>query len=161
MARITPKLNWISSDVPWPSDFIRIENNNKQAFDEIDANEAQRDIDEAALQANIDAEALARSSADNDEATTRSNADIAEAAARLAGDAGYSGSSDITDYPIGSIIVAKSSIKYNRNTTVGPSRSVSGSFTLEAAPSDLAGTWKARGVIEAGGDNYILCQRIS
>jgi hypothetical protein len=39
MARITSKLNWTSDpdNAPLPSDFNRIENNNDQAFDEIDA----------------------------------------------------------------------------------------------------------------------------
>lgn len=60
MARITPQLNHTAGEVVGPTVLNRIENNNKQAFDEIDANEAQRDIDEAALQANIDAETAAR-----------------------------------------------------------------------------------------------------
>jgi hypothetical protein len=36
MARITSKTNWEAGDGPRSSDFNRIENNNAQAFDEID-----------------------------------------------------------------------------------------------------------------------------
>lgn len=37
MARITPKLTWKAGDPVLPSDLNRIENNNQQAFDEIDS----------------------------------------------------------------------------------------------------------------------------
>jgi len=37
MARITPKTNWVGADIPVAPDFNRIENNNQQAFDELDA----------------------------------------------------------------------------------------------------------------------------
>jgi hypothetical protein len=50
MARIASKLNWTSDpdNAPLPSDFNRIENNNQQAFDELDAEviRATADVDE-------------------------------------------------------------------------------------------------------------------
>lgn len=75
MARIASKLNWTSDpdNAPLPSDFNRIENNNQQAFNEIDANEGQRAIDEASLQANIDAEEV-RAIADVDAEQARATA---------------------------------------------------------------------------------------
>jgi hypothetical protein len=36
MARITPKTNWVGANIPNANDFNRIENNNQQAFDELD-----------------------------------------------------------------------------------------------------------------------------
>jgi hypothetical protein len=36
MARITPKTNWVANDIPTAQDFNRIENNNQQAFDDVD-----------------------------------------------------------------------------------------------------------------------------
>ena len=42
MARITPKTNWVAHNIPVATDFNRIEGNNQQAFDEIDAEEAAR-----------------------------------------------------------------------------------------------------------------------
>ena len=76
MARIDSKTNWVPTDRPAPVDFNRIENNNEQAFNEID----QEKVDRAAavtseanariaadnvLQGNINAESNARISADN------------------------------------------------------------------------------------------------
>lgn len=65
MSRVTPKTNWVSGNVPLGPDLNRMEGNAQQAFDELDANEAQRAIDEAALQANIDAEEARAIAAEN------------------------------------------------------------------------------------------------
>jgi hypothetical protein len=68
MARITPKTNWVANNVPVAPDFNRIENNNQQAFTEIDAETAAR-------QAAITAEQNARTAAIGVETTNRQNAD--------------------------------------------------------------------------------------
>ena len=64
MARITPKTNWVASDIPVATDFNRIENNSEQAFDELDAEVAARIAD-------VNAEEAARIAADNAEAAAR------------------------------------------------------------------------------------------
>jgi hypothetical protein len=86
MPRITPKTNWVASDIPVAPDFNRIENNNEQAFTELDAETAAR-------QAAITAEQNARTAAMGVETTNRQNADTtlqnninSEAATRLAND---------------------------------------------------------------------------
>jgi hypothetical protein len=68
MARITPKTNWVANNVPVAPDFNRIENNNQQAFTELDAETAAR-------QAAITAEQNARTAAIGVETTNRQNAD--------------------------------------------------------------------------------------
>jgi hypothetical protein len=65
MARITPKTNWVANDIPVAPDFNRIENNNEQAFAELDQEVSDR-------QAAITAEQNARIAADN---TLQSNID--------------------------------------------------------------------------------------
>ena len=76
MARIDSKTNWVPPDRPVPVDFNRIENNNEQAFNEIDQEKVDRAADilvetnnrisaDNNLQNNITAEANARISADN------------------------------------------------------------------------------------------------
>jgi hypothetical protein len=93
MARIDSKTNWTPVDRPVPVDFNRIENNNEQAFNEID----QEIVDRASA---VTSEANARISADNNlqnnitaEANLRIAADNvlqgninAEANARISGD---------------------------------------------------------------------------
>jgi predicted GNAT superfamily acetyltransferase len=71
MARITPKTNWVGADIPVAPDFNRIENNNEQAFAE---------LDQASV--NLSAEQSARISSDN---TLQNNIDAANTA-RIAGD---------------------------------------------------------------------------
>jgi len=68
MARITPKTNWTAANIPVAPDFNRIENNNEQAFTELDAETAAR-------QAAITAEQNARTAAIGVETTNRQNAD--------------------------------------------------------------------------------------
>jgi hypothetical protein len=75
MARITPKTNWIAGDIPVAPDFNRIENNNEQAFTELDQEVSDR-------QSAITAEQNARIAADN---TLQLNIDNANSA-RIAGD---------------------------------------------------------------------------
>ena len=75
MARIDSKTNWVPTDRPVPVDFNRIENNNEQAFNEID----QEKVDRAAA---VTAEANARIAADNN----LQNNITAEANARIAAD---------------------------------------------------------------------------
>jgi hypothetical protein len=65
MARITPKTNWVGADIPVASDFNRIENNNEQAFVELDQEQAARVSADNTLQNNIDAANASRISADN------------------------------------------------------------------------------------------------
>jgi hypothetical protein len=72
MARITPKTNWGANDIPVAPDFNRIENNNEQAFTELDVlqsgltNEINtRSSADILLQNNINAENSARISGDN------------------------------------------------------------------------------------------------
>ena len=55
MARITSKTNWTASDRPLAPDFSRIESNNEQAFDEIDAEQSARIAGDSVLQTNINA----------------------------------------------------------------------------------------------------------
>lgn len=110
MARIASKLNWTSDpdSAPLPSDLNRIENNNHQAFDEIDAEVAARiedvnaekaariadvNAEEAARIADVNAEEAARISSINSEASTRATNDGTlqtninnEASARASGD---------------------------------------------------------------------------
>lgn len=142
MARITPKLNWISSDVPAPSDFNRIENNNKQAFDEIDANEAQRDIDEAALQANIDEETAALQANIDAESSERATGDtntfnsVMSTIKTTGGIGSYAFLANETGSYIGpGSIAAGSALSYAGITA-------SGSVQYGDYPS---GTWKAMG----------------
>ena len=68
MARITPKTNWVAGNIPLATDVNRIESNNQQAFDEIDAEEAARI-------AAINAEESARIAADSAESVARESAD--------------------------------------------------------------------------------------
>ena len=68
MARIGSKTNWIATDIPAPSDLNRIENNNAQAFTELDTEVAARIAD-------VNAEEAARIAADNAEAALARNAD--------------------------------------------------------------------------------------
>lgn len=42
MARVTPKTNWVASDIPVATDLNRMENNSEQAFTEIDSEVANR-----------------------------------------------------------------------------------------------------------------------
>jgi hypothetical protein len=58
MARITPKTNWVGADIPVAPDLNRIENNNEQAFADIDQEVSDR-------QTAITAEENARQSAIN------------------------------------------------------------------------------------------------
>jgi len=82
MARIVSKTNWQATQSPAPSDFNRIENNNEQAFTELDAEVSTRASADTALQANINTEASTRAGAD----TTLQNNINDETAARIAGD---------------------------------------------------------------------------
>jgi hypothetical protein len=75
MARITPKTNWVGADIPVAPDFNRIENNNEQAFAEIDQEVFDR-------QSAITVEQNARISADN---TLQTNINSANNA-RISGD---------------------------------------------------------------------------
>jgi hypothetical protein len=79
MARITPKTNWIAGDIPVAPDFNRIENNNEQAFTELDQEVSDR---QSAINSAITTEQNARIAADN---TLQSNIDNANSA-RIAGD---------------------------------------------------------------------------
>ena len=65
MARITSKTNWTASDRPLAPDFNRIESNNEQAFDEIDAEQSARIAGDSSLNSAISAEASARIAGDN------------------------------------------------------------------------------------------------
>jgi hypothetical protein len=69
MARITPKTNWVANNIPVAPDFNRIENNNGQAFADIDQEVSDRQAaitsEKNARQAAINAEENARISADN------------------------------------------------------------------------------------------------
>jgi hypothetical protein len=72
MARITPKTNWVANNIPVAPDFNRIENNNEQAFAELDqasvnlsAEQSARISADNTLQNNINAANAARISADN------------------------------------------------------------------------------------------------
>jgi len=79
MARISSKTNWTAADTPLPSDINRIENNNEQAFTDIDAETAARIADvnaeEAARIAYVDAETAARIADVNAEESARISAD--------------------------------------------------------------------------------------
>ena len=157
MHTIVTKETWSSDpdNAPLPSDFNRIESNTRKVEENRQEETTARQNADTTLQNNIDSEA-----------TARANADTAEATARLNGDAGYYGSSvNLTDYPIGSIILARSINARDRNETVAPSYIGVGAtqfFTLDVAPGNLDGIWKARGVIVGGGGYYgIICQRIS
>ena len=171
MHDIVTKETWSSDpdNAPLPSDFNRIESNTRKVEENRQEETTARGNADTTLQNNIDSEATARANADSTEATARANADTtlqsnidSEATARLNGDAGYSGTSDITDYPIGSIIVSISGTNPGRNQIVAPSRSVNGIFTLDAIPSDLLGSWRARGcIVGNNGSIFVLCQRIS
>ena len=146
MNTIVTKETWSSDpdNAPLPSDFNRIESNTRK------------------VEENRQEETTARQNAD----TTLQNNIDSEATARLNGDAGYYGSSvNLTDYPIGSIILARTNYAQDRNATVAPSY-IGGSatqfFTLDAAPGNLDGVWKARGTTVGSGGYYdVLCQRIS
>jgi hypothetical protein len=76
MARITPKTNWVANDIPVAPDFNRIENNNEQAFAEIDqealnrtaaiaVETSNRQNADSALQVNIDNSNSLRIAGDN------------------------------------------------------------------------------------------------
>jgi hypothetical protein len=79
MARITPKTNWVANDIPVAPDFNRIENNNGQAFTELDQEVSDRQAaitaEQNARQAAITAEQNARIAADN---TLQNNINIVE-----------------------------------------------------------------------------------
>ena len=90
MARITPKTNWVARNIPVATDFNRIERNNQQAFDEIDAEEAARiaaiNAEKSARIAAINAEESARIAAINAEESARIADVNSEEAARIAAD---------------------------------------------------------------------------
>ena len=79
MARITPKTNWVAGNIPLATDVNRIESNNQQAFDEIDAEEAARiaaiNAEKSARIADVNAEESARIAADSAESVARESAD--------------------------------------------------------------------------------------
>ena len=56
MARIVSKTNWNAGDAPVGTDFNRIENNNEQAFSEIDQLEIDIDASIAQLESDIDSD---------------------------------------------------------------------------------------------------------
>ena len=167
MHTIVTKENWSSDpdNAPLPSDFNRIESNTRKVEENRQEETTARQTADTTLQNNIDSEATARLNADSAEATARLNADSAEATARLNADIGYVGSSpSMNDYPLGSIILARSINAKDINSTVVPSYTgfPSQFFTLDEAPGNLDGIWKARGVVVGGGGYYgIICQRIS
>ena len=164
MNTIVTKETWSSDpdNAPLPSDFNRIESNTRNVEENRQEETTARQNADTTLQNNIDSEATAMANAD----TTLQNNIDSEATARLNGDAGYYGSSvNLTDYPIGSIILARTNYAQDRNATVAPSY-IGGSatqfFTLDAAPGNLDGVWKARGTTVGSGGYYdVLCQRIS
>jgi len=82
LARIGSKTNWIAADIPAPSDLNRIENNNAQAFTELDTEVAARIAADSVLQGNINAEAALARNADNLLSGTVADARIAATIAR-------------------------------------------------------------------------------
>lgn len=150
MARIATKLNWTSDadNAPLPSDFNRIENNNKQAFDEIDANEGDRAIDEAALQANIDAEETRATNAETSEASTRAAADTAKMTLDGIGSYAFLVSTG-TVLPGGTVVANGTNLRYaGFNSQNLPPTSFSGIFASSPTPT---GTWKCMGIASAAG----------
>lgn len=165
MARIASKLNWTSDpdNAPLPSDFNRIENNNQQAFDELDAEVAARIADvnaeESARIADVNAEEARAIAAEGSEASTRATNDGTlqtninnEASARSTGDTNTFNSVFSTLYTfggVGSLVFATYA-----GTFIGPGSDVAGGNlypvriasggSIHATPA-LSGTWRCLG----------------
>jgi hypothetical protein len=157
MARITPKTNWVGSNIPGAPDFNRIENNSEQAFTELDAEVAARIADvnaeESARVAAVAAEALARGNADttlqnniNAEAAARVAADNAEASARASADGAITNALK-TAGGVGSLAL----LKNETGSNVGFGGDISGNYlrysTTDGTSSggNAPGTWRCLG----------------
>ena len=151
MARITPKRNWVARNIPVATDFNRIERNNQQAFDEIDAEEAARiaainaeksariaaiNAEESARIAAVSSEESARIAAINAEESARIAAINAEESARIAADSAESVARESADASLNVKIDTRLSLsnvgthamlKNKGSGYIGPNATVSGS----------------------------------
>jgi hypothetical protein len=148
MARINSKTNWVGSDRPLAPDFNRIENNNQQAFSEIDD-----------LGDEIDTTNSNLATTNSNLATTNINLN-AEINARVAGDAGLqiqvngkqpmpnnSTSASTFDFPVGTyVITSVVNLDIPRNTSVNIYLSINtAEYTFVSEGTRLSGTWRVRG----------------
>jgi hypothetical protein len=164
MARINSKTNWVGSDRPLAPDFNRIENNNQQAFSEIDGIGDDLDTTNSNL-----------ATTNSNLATTNINLND-EINARAAGDTNLqlqvnqkqalpSNSSDpgTTSFPIGTMIVAIAlSSVIPRNSAVLVYHPTTGNtdYTLFATGTLMPGVWRSRGrIFSDGGFFQYLLQR--
>ena len=157
MARITPKTNWVAHNIPLATDINRIENNNQQAFDEIDAEEAARIAaiitEESARIADVNAEESARIAAINAEESARIAADSAESVARESADASLNVKID-TRLSL-SNVGTHAMLKNTGSGYIGPNATVSGSGLSYSDGSGYSsggtppGVWRCMGACPA------------